>query len=80
MTSRAVAGGRVRLSEPLWGMARRKRPWAEGMPSRAPMLMAPADSPKTVTSPGSPPKASMLSRTQVRAATWSSSPRLPDEA
>ena len=29
------------------------------------MLMPPADSPKTVTLPGSPPKAAMLSRTQL---------------
>ena len=32
------------------------------------MLMAPADSPATVTVPGSPPKAAMLSRTHSRAA------------
>lgn len=40
------------------------------------MLIAPADSPHTVTRSGSPPNAAMLSRTQVRAAIWSSSPRL----
>ena len=40
------------------------------------MLIAPADSPKTVTLAGSPPKAAMLSRTHSRAATWSSRPRL----
>ncbi len=33
------------------------------------MLIAPADSPNTVTLPGSPPKTAMLSRTQAKAAT-----------
>ncbi len=32
--------------------------------------MLPALSPKTVTLPGSPPKATMLSRTHFRAAIW----------
>ena len=35
---------------------------------------APADSPKTVTRPGSPPKDEMFSRTQRSARTWSSVP------
>ena len=34
------------------------------------MLIAPADSPKTVTLPGSPPNAAMFSVTHSRAATW----------
>ena len=34
----------------------------------------PADSPATVTRPGSPPKAAMFFRTHCRAATWSSNP------
>ena len=42
---------------PLIGTARSKRPWAAGMPSRQPTLIPPADSPKTVTFAGSPPKA-----------------------
>ena len=63
--------------DPLCMMARRKSPAAAGVPMRVPTLMAPADSPNTVTFPGSPPKASMLSRTQVRAAIWSSRPQLP---
>ena len=37
---------------------------------------APADSPNTVTRPGSPPNAAMFSWTQRSAATWSSSARL----
>ncbi len=61
---------------PLCSAACAKSPAARGAPSRAPTLMAPADSPKTVTRAGSPPKASMFSRTQVRAAIWSSRPRL----
>jgi hypothetical protein len=40
------------------------------------MLIAPADSPKTVTVSGSPPKAAMFSRTHCSAATWSRSPTL----
>src|SRR5260370_35101643 len=46
------------------------------MASSVPMLMAPADSPKTVIFPGSPPNAAILSRTHCRAATWSSRPQL----
>ena len=38
------------------------------------MLIAPADSPKTVTLPGSPPNAPMFSCTHSSAATWSSRP------
>lgn len=40
------------------------------------MLIAPADSPNTVTLSESPPKRATLSRTHSSAATWSSSPRL----
>src|SRR5260370_1226139 len=50
---------------------------AVGRPSRVAMLMAPADSPKTVTLPESPPKASMFSLIHCRAATWSRMPQLP---
>ena len=49
-------------------------PRRAGIASSTPMLIAPADSPKTVTLPGSPPKAEMFSRTHSSAATWSSSP------
>lgn len=77
----AVAMSRARASEKyvpgtLWAMARRNRPVALGMASRAATDPAPADSPKTVTWPGSPPNAVMLSRTHWSAATWSSRPRL----
>ncbi len=61
---------------PLWRMARRNSPSARGMESSVPMLIAPADWPKTVTLAGSPPKAAMFSCTHSRAATWSSRPRL----
>src|SRR5438270_74523 len=44
-------------------MALTNRPLAAGRPRRVPTLMAPADSPKAVTFPGSPPKPAMLSRT-----------------
>jgi hypothetical protein len=48
---------------PLWRMAAWNSPFAAGVPSSVPTLMAPADSPKIVTFPGSPPKHSMWSRT-----------------
>lgn len=38
--------------------------------------LPPADSPNTVTGPGWPPNAAVLSRTHSSAATWSRSPRL----
>ena len=44
------------------------------------MLIPPADSPKIVTSSGSPPNAAMLSRTHSSAATWSRMPALPEPA
>ena len=50
---------------------------ADGITIRQPTLIAPADCPKTVTSPGSPPKAVIFSLTHFRAASWSSSPSLP---
>ena len=59
----------------LCAIARWKRPLALGMAISAAMQPAPDDSPKTVTRPGSPPKAAMLSWTQRSAATWSRSPR-----
>ena len=60
----ASAAGMTWWAAPLCRTARRNRPSARGMDSRSPMDIAPADSPKTVTRPGSPPKAAMLSRTQ----------------
>ena len=45
-----------------------------GRRSGATTDVAPADSPKIVTLPGSPPNAAMLSRTQRSAATWSRRP------
>ena len=57
-------------------MARLNRPFASSIASSAEITPAPADSPKTVTLPGSPPNLSMLSLTQRSAATASSSPRL----
>lgn len=46
---------------PLCTMAACTRPSASGAPSTAHVLTAPADSPKSVTRPGSPPKAGALS-------------------
>ena len=40
-------------------------------------LVLPADSPKMVTMPGSPPKLATLSLTQARARAWSLRPVLP---
>ena len=62
---------------PLWRMARWNSPAAAGDPSRAPTLMAPADSPATVMLAGSPPNEAMWSRTQRSAATWSARAALP---
>ena len=60
----------------LCAIARLNRPFALSMASMAAMTPALADSPKTVTLAGSPPKPSMFSLTQVSAATTSSRPRL----
>ncbi len=71
-----ASAGEKNVPGTLCAMARRNRPAASGMTSRAAIAPAPADSPKTVTRSGSPPNAAMFSRTQRSAATWSSSPRL----
>ena len=73
----ASAAGLAWWAAPDWAMALVNRPLAAGSPSNVPTLMAPADSPKAVTSSGSPPKAAMLSRTHSRARTWSRIPLLP---
>ena len=75
-----LRGRGVAWAAPDWAMALWNRPLAVGVPSSVPTLMPPADSPKIVTLPGSPPKAAMLSRTHSSAATWSSRPRLPEPA
>ena len=67
-TRAALSALETLCDAPLWRIALWKSPRAAGTPSSVPMLIAPADSPNTVTFPGSPPKASMLSRTQARAA------------
>ena len=59
----------------LCAIARPNSPAARGIASSAATDPPPADSPNTVTRPGSPPNARMLSRTHSSAATWSSSPR-----
>ena len=58
------------LSAPFAGGESARSGWAMW-----PTLIAPADSPKIVTLPGSPPKASTLFRTHSRAAIWSRSPQ-----
>ena len=75
-TRRLSSGASVCAPAPLWVIACWNSPLATGMASRVVMLMAPADSPATVTRPGSPPNAAMFSRTHRSAATWSSSPTL----
>lgn len=62
---------------PLCMMAAWKRPldWGETMCTETDA--APADSPKIVTRPGSPPNAATLSRTQRSAACWSFTCTLP---
>ena len=67
----AVACSRECTNEPPpdCTMAWWNRPCAAGNASRVPTLIPPADSPKIVTRPGSPPNAAMLSRTHSRAST-----------
>jgi len=65
---------------PLSVMARWNRPPAVGEARLAHTLRPPADSPKMLTLPASPPNRSMLRRTHRSAACWSSRPALPDDA
>ena len=55
---------------------RENSPAAAGLASSVVTMPAPADSPNSVTRPGSPPNAAMLSRTQCSADSTSRSPRL----
>ena len=66
------------IQAPLWEIARRNSPFESGEPTRPAASAAPADSPKMVTFPGSPPKPAMFFCTQVSAASESSTPWLPD--
>ena len=59
-------------------MARWNIPFATGEPTRPPTMAAPADSPKIVTFPGSPPKAAMFFCTQRSTAIESASAWFPD--
>ena len=59
----AASSGEKNVPGTLCATARRKSPAARGMASSAATDPPPADSPKTVTRSGSPPKARMLSRT-----------------
>ena len=70
----ALSRGETLCAAPLCRIARWKRPRAAGAASSAPIDIAPADSPNTVTRAGSPPIRSACSRTQASAAIWSSSP------
>ena len=49
-------------------------PLVSGEANNIPTECAPADSPKMVTRPGSPPNAAMFCLTHLSAATWSISP------
>jgi hypothetical protein len=75
VTRAASSGSAAACAAPLCVIALANRPLAAGRASRVVTLIAPADSPKTVTRSGSPPKAAMFSRTQRRAASWSRIPR-----
>ena len=59
---------------PLSPMARWNRPCESGDAMSALTAKEPADSPKIVTLPGSPPNAAMFFFTHCSAATWSSRP------
>ena len=76
-TLSASSRGATKFADPLCRIARRKSPRARGMPRRVATLIAPADSPKTVTFAGSPPKAAISSRTHSSAAIWSRIPSFP---
>ncbi len=65
---RAASWVSVWAAAPLCVMAWVNKPSASGIPSSVVTLMAPADSPATVTRAGSPPNAEMLSCTHCRAA------------
>ena len=67
-------GGREWKAPPLSPMALAMRSFDSGEAMRELTEKEPADSPKTVTLLGSPPKAAMLRWTQARAAAWSRRP------
>lgn len=75
-TTRRTLSRSVTSGGPLCSAARRNSPSARGLASSAPILMAPADSPKTVTRSGSPPNSAIESRTHSSAASWSRRPGL----
>ncbi|MBP1635330.1 MAG: hypothetical protein H6Q10_1904 [Acidobacteria bacterium] len=72
--SARIGSGPAPKNAPLSPIAFWTSPFASGEATSALTEKDPADSPKIVTFPGSPPKAAMLSCTQRRAATWSSRP------
>ena len=77
-SARRVAARPERVTgAPLWTMALANRPRADSAARSTLTEPAPADSPKTVTSSGSPPKAPALAPTQRSASIWSSRPQLP---
>src|ERR1051326_6010346 len=71
--SEACRDGAAKM-QPLSAIARENRPSAVGELMFAQTLAPPADSPKIVASPGLPPNANALFRTQRIAACWSISP------
>jgi hypothetical protein len=64
----------IPIQAPLCAIARWNSPLAAGDPTSAAVMLAPADSPNTVTLPGSPPNAPMFCCTQRNAASASSKP------
>ncbi len=75
VTRRASSGRATLVALPLWTTAPEKSPFAAGHAMSVATLMAPADSPMTVTREGSPPNAATLSWTQCSARSWSRMPR-----
>jgi hypothetical protein len=73
-----AAAGVANCSPPLRGIALCIRPSLNGETMRAHTLTAPADSPITVTFPGSPPNVRALRLTKRSASSWSSVPKLPE--
>ncbi len=76
----AKNGGTPQAMKPSEIRARWNRPSAAGTPDRRAISDPQPEHPYSVTRDGSPPKASMLSRTHRRASTMSRVPALPDSA
>ena len=74
LPSPSRCGFAVAMQAPLSIAARLNNPAARGEATSMQVSTAPADSPKSMTRAGSPPKAAMLRCTHFSAAIWSMSP------